>query len=81
MSARADVVSFDLTFPLHPALRGRGQGEGGDRLGHVTILDPAYGSGNFLYVAIRLLLDLAATSWRRCSDTATPSLTCAYAQS
>jgi hypothetical protein len=29
-----------------------------ERLAHVTILDPACGSGNFLYVAIRLLLDL-----------------------
>jgi type II restriction/modification system DNA methylase subunit YeeA len=29
-----------------------------DRLAHVTILDPACGSGNFLYVAIHLLLDL-----------------------
>lgn len=29
-----------------------------ERLAHVTILDPACGSGNFLYVAINLLLDL-----------------------
>ena len=29
-----------------------------ERLAHVTILDPACGSGNFLYVAIHLLLDL-----------------------
>ncbi|MFH1108381.1 MAG: DNA methyltransferase [Planctomycetota bacterium] len=29
-----------------------------ERLGHVQILDPACGSGNFLYVAIQLLLDL-----------------------
>lgn len=29
-----------------------------ERLAHVTILDPACGSGNFLYVALRLLLDL-----------------------
>ncbi|HWG47097.1 MAG TPA: DNA methyltransferase [Gemmataceae bacterium] len=29
-----------------------------DRLRHVTVLDPACGSGNFLYVAIHLLLDL-----------------------
>ncbi|REJ89646.1 MAG: class I SAM-dependent DNA methyltransferase [Planctomycetota bacterium] len=29
-----------------------------DRLAHVTILDPACGSGNFLYVALHLLLDL-----------------------
>lgn len=29
-----------------------------DRLAHVTVLDPACGSGNFLYVSIRLLLDL-----------------------
>jgi hypothetical protein len=29
-----------------------------DRLTHVTVLDPACGSGNFLYVAIHLLLDL-----------------------
>lgn len=29
-----------------------------DHLAHVTILDPACGSGNFLYVAINLLLDL-----------------------
>src|SRR5262249_38283636 len=28
------------------------------RLAHVTVLDPACGSGNFLYVAINLLLDL-----------------------
>jgi hypothetical protein len=29
-----------------------------DRLTHITVLDPACGSGNFLYVAIHLLLDL-----------------------
>lgn len=29
-----------------------------ERLAHVTILDPACGSGNFLYVAINLLLNL-----------------------
>ncbi len=29
-----------------------------ERLAHITILDPACGSGNFLYVAIHLLLDL-----------------------
>jgi type II restriction/modification system DNA methylase subunit YeeA len=29
-----------------------------DRLSQVTVLDPACGSGNFLYVAIHLLLDL-----------------------
>ncbi|MSR57546.1 MAG: class I SAM-dependent DNA methyltransferase [Planctomycetaceae bacterium] len=31
------------------------------RLAHVRILDPACGSGNFLYVAIHLLLDLEKT--------------------
>ena len=30
----------------------------GDELAHVTVLDPACGSGNFLYVALHLLLDL-----------------------
>ena len=29
-----------------------------ERLAHVTVLDPACGSGNFLYVAMHLLLDL-----------------------
>jgi type II restriction/modification system DNA methylase subunit YeeA len=29
-----------------------------ERLAHVTVLDPACGSGNFLYVALNLLLDL-----------------------
>lgn len=29
-----------------------------DRLRHVTVLDPACGSGNFLYAALHLLLDL-----------------------
>ncbi|HET6575117.1 MAG TPA: DNA methyltransferase, partial [Fimbriiglobus sp.] len=29
-----------------------------DRLDHVTVLDPACGSGNFLYVALSMLLDL-----------------------
>lgn len=29
-----------------------------DRLAHVTVLDPACGSGNFLYVALNMLLDL-----------------------
>jgi len=29
-----------------------------ERLAHVTVLDPACGSGNFLYVAIHMLLDL-----------------------
>lgn len=29
-----------------------------ERIAHVTVLDPACGSGNFLYVAINLLLDL-----------------------
>jgi type II restriction/modification system DNA methylase subunit YeeA len=32
-----------------------------ERLSHVSILDPACGSGNFLYVAINLLLDLQKT--------------------
>ncbi|MPY67815.1 class I SAM-dependent DNA methyltransferase [Deinococcus sp. SDU3-2] len=31
-----------------------------DRLAAVTVLDPACGSGNFLYTALRLLLDLEA---------------------
>src|SRR5207247_560074 len=31
----------------------------GHRLADVKVLDPACGSGNFLYVAINLLLDLA----------------------
>lgn len=31
-----------------------------DRLATVTVLDPAMGSGNFLYVTLRLLLDLEA---------------------
>ena len=31
-----------------------------DRLAGVTVLDPACGSGNFLYTALRLLLDLEA---------------------
>jgi len=35
----------------------------GERLAHVTVLDPACGSGNFLYVAINLLLDLAEVSY------------------
>ena len=30
----------------------------GERLAHVTVLDPACGSGNFLYVALHMLLDL-----------------------
>jgi len=41
-----------------------------ERLAHVTVLDPACGSGNFLYVAIHLLLELekeviayAASHW------------------
>lgn len=29
-----------------------------ERISHVTVLDPACGSGNFLYVALNLLLDL-----------------------
>jgi len=29
-----------------------------ERLAHVTVLDPACGSGNFLYVALHMLLDL-----------------------
>src|SRR6202034_1908867 len=29
-----------------------------ERLAHVRVLDPACGSGNFLYVAIHMLLDL-----------------------
>jgi len=29
-----------------------------ERLAHVTVLDPACGSGNFLYVALHLLMDL-----------------------
>jgi type II restriction/modification system DNA methylase subunit YeeA len=34
-----------------------------DRLLHVTVLDPACGSGNFLYVALRMLLDLEKEVW------------------
>ena len=38
--------------------RGRYSREFADRLARVRVLDPACGSGNFLYVALRLLLDL-----------------------
>lgn len=43
---RAEVVAALRTFQ--------------DRLAGVTVLDPACGSGNFLYTALRLLLDLEA---------------------
>ena len=43
---RADVVTALRAFQ--------------DRLAGVTVLDPACGSGNFLYTALRLLLDLEA---------------------
>ena len=39
-------------------VRPRASSDFAERLHHVTVLDPACGSGNFLYVAIHLLLDL-----------------------
>ncbi len=51
------------------------------RLASVTVLDPACGSGNFLYIALRSLLDLerevidfaAAQSWTGLSPTVQPN--------
>ncbi len=39
-----------------------------DELSSVTVLDPACGSGNFLYVAMQSLLDLWLEAWRFAAD-------------
>lgn len=51
--------------PMSPAAQKKARGEAGsllhrflDRLQHVTILDPACGSGNFLYVSLLRLKDM-----------------------
>jgi hypothetical protein len=53
------------TKPMTPAAKRKAQGEASsilhrflDRLHHVKVLDPACGSGNFLYVALLRLKDL-----------------------
>ena len=58
---KAPSPGFDPLTALATALRTRAQEEMEafrQRLASVRVLDPACGSGNFLYIALRLLLDL-----------------------
>ena len=60
------VVKASRARRAKPPAKARGQRKAFDRamldfverLAHVAVLDPACGSGNFLYVAIHMLLDL-----------------------
>ena len=59
--ATAPSQGFDPLTALATALRTRAQEEMEafrQRLASARVLDPACGSGNFLYIALRLLLDL-----------------------
>ena len=59
--ATAPSPGYDPLTALATALRTRAQEEMEafrQRLASVRVLDPACGSGNFLYIALRLLLDL-----------------------
>ena len=59
--ATAPSPGFDPLTALATALKTRAQEEMEafrQRLASVRVLDPACGSGNFLYIALRLLLDL-----------------------
>ena len=59
--ARAKKATIKKTTPKDSASRkafDRAILDFVERLAHVTVLDPACGSGNFLYVAIHMLLDL-----------------------
>ncbi|MCY2993154.1 MAG: class I SAM-dependent DNA methyltransferase [Planctomycetota bacterium] len=63
--SKCDKLTADLAVAKSPAAkrkkiqqRDRALRDFVERLAHVTILDPACGSGNFLYVALHLLLDL-----------------------
>ena len=77
-SARQEVDDF-LGNDDHPAARARLEAFQ-RRLASVTVLDPACGSGNFLYLALRSLLDLeksvidfgAAQGWHDLAPTVKP---------
>ena len=77
-SARREIDEF-LGNDDHPAARARLEAFQG-RLASVTVLDPACGSGNFLYLALRSLLDLeksvidfgAAQGWHDLAPTVKP---------
>ena len=82
--ATAPSPGFDPLTALATALRTRAQEEMEafrQRLASVRVLDPACGSGNFLYIALRLLLDLerevidfaAVQDWHGLTPTVQPN--------
>ena len=82
--ATAPSPGFDPLTALATALRTRAQEEMEafrQRLASVRVLDPACGSGNFLYIALRLLLDLerevidyaAVRGWHGLTPTVQPN--------
>ena len=82
--ATAPSPGFDPLTALATALRTRAQEEMEafrQRLASVRVLDPACGSGNFLYIALRLLLDLerevidfaAVQGWHGLTPTVQPN--------
>lgn len=58
LTERAAKARTDATKRKHRQARERALIDFVERLSHVSVLDPACGSGNFLYVALHLLLDL-----------------------
>ena len=82
--AMASSPGFDPLTALATALRTRAREElevFRHRLASVRVLDPACGSGNFLYIALRLLLDLerevidfaAVQDWHGLTPTVQPN--------
>ena len=81
---KAPSPGFDPLTALATALRTRAQEEMEafrQRLASARVLDPACGSGNFLYIALRLLLDLerevidfaAVQGWHGLTPTVQPN--------
>ena len=81
---KAPSPGFDPLTALTTALRTRAQEEMEafrQRLASLRVLDPACGSGNFLYIALRLLLDLerevidfaAVQGWHGLTPTVQPN--------
>ena len=81
---KAPSPGFDPLTALATALRTRAQEKMEafrQRLASLRVLDPACGSGNFLYIALRLLLDLerevidfaAVQGWHGLTPTVQPN--------